>query len=51
MAVTDTFTAKCVECAFEIPAGGEAWDTAKHPPFGTIIRCPECGRTDVHNRF
>lgn len=50
MAQTDTLRAKCFDCGFEAPAGGEAWATVDHPPLGTIMQCPECGSTDIHSR-
>lgn len=45
---THSQRAQCIECGFEAPAGGDAWDAVDHPPLGTVTRCPECGSTDVH---
>lgn len=50
MAATETPKATCFGCGFEAPAGGEAWETAEHPPLGTVVRCPECGSTDIHTQ-
>lgn len=50
MAVADTHRAKCFACGFEAPADSDDWDSATHPPFGTINQCPECGSTDIHSR-
>lgn len=50
MAATDSLQAECFDCGFEAPAGGDAWETTDHPPLGTVVRCPECGSTDIHSR-
>lgn len=52
--MSDTPTAapqlKCINCGFQAPTGSDEWETATHPPLGTMTQCPECGSTNVHNQ-
>lgn len=50
MPETATPLLRCHGCGYEAPAGDDAWDHVRHPPFGTMTRCPECGSTKVHGR-
>jgi predicted RNA-binding Zn-ribbon protein involved in translation (DUF1610 family) len=47
---TEPPRARCNGCGYEAPAGDEAWESADHPPLGTMTQCPECGSTDVHSQ-
>lgn len=41
---------RCTPCGFESAVSSGQWQSADHPPLGTVTRCPECGSTNVHTR-
>lgn len=38
---------RCLNCGFEAPHDGEEWSSATAPPLGDLMRCPECGSTNI----
>lgn len=38
---------RCLNCGFEAPHDGGEWSSATAPPLGDLMRCPECGSTNI----
>ncbi len=41
---------RCLNCGFEAPHDGGDWNSASVPPLGDLMRCPECGSTNILGR-
>lgn len=46
-----TSTPRCLNCGFEAPHDGGEWSSASVPPLGDLMRCPECGSTNILGRW
>lgn len=38
---------RCLNCGFAADANSDEWESAEHPPLGTLTQCPECSSTDT----
>jgi predicted Zn-ribbon and HTH transcriptional regulator len=41
----------CLNCGFEAMPGDDQWESVESPPLGVLTQCPDCGSTDVTNRW